>query len=83
MNFCFTVNDGDGATYEPWTDGYAVGYKVTWGDWTEYVYMNPSSRSPDEPDDGNPNVFVYIGSEGQPGQDPSVHYYTLFDGIGE
>jgi hypothetical protein len=64
------------ATYEPWTDGYAVGFKATRKSdgRVEYVYLNPSS----ETDDGQPNVFLYAGSTGHPALDHSIVYHDVF-----
>lgn len=64
-------------TYKPWTDGYAVGYKVTRhadGE-VSYIYFNPSF---DDESISHPDVFVYIGTEGDPQQDEAVHYYVPF-----
>lgn len=66
------VTSSDGATYTPWTDGWAVGFHVTFDDdrLAEYVYLNPSSES----DDGKNTVFVYQGDAGDPGTDePFIH----------
>lgn len=62
----------DGVSYELWTDGYAVGFKVTHlaSMAVEYVYLNPSSAS----DDGQPTVFLYHGAAGDPAADaPLLH----------
>jgi hypothetical protein len=69
------VDDPDsGTTYEPWTDGWAVGYRVTFADGrVEYFYLNPSGGS----DDNVPNVFVYRGEAGDPGSDTPQHHYDL------
>lgn len=64
------------ANYVPWTDGYAVGYRVVFKDGSrqdQYIYLNPSS----ETDDGIPNVFVYIGPHGDPAMDSPAHHYDL------
>ena len=77
--FDLVVPDTQGRTviYRPWTDGYAVGFKVTREDGkVEYIYFNPSNN-----DDGSddPNVFVYTGEHGDPSQDtPSVHFVQHF-----
>lgn len=68
------VVDAHGATYEPWSNGRSVGFKVTRSGRTEYVYLNPSSES----DDAKSNVFVYHGTEGDAGQDGTVVYVDLF-----
>lgn len=67
-------DDDSGATYTPWTDGYAVGFKVEHsGGRTEFIYLNPS----DGADDGVPNVFLYIGGAGDPNEDEPAHFYAL------
>jgi hypothetical protein len=72
----FDTNDRK-VTYHAWTDGHAIGYKVTRDDGkVEYVYLNPSGN-----DDGSddPNVFVYSGEHGDPSRDsPHVHIVQRF-----
>ena len=60
-------------TYEPWTDGHAIGFKLTHHNegTTSYIYLNPSGDS----DGGTPDVFVYQGVTGDPAQDAALHYY--------
>jgi cephalosporin-C deacetylase-like acetyl esterase len=61
-------------TYEPWTDGHAVGYRVMRGERVEYIYLNPSG----ETDDGQPTVFVYHGTAGDSSEDrPVTHFEVL------
>ena len=73
------VDEFGGVTYTPWTNGYAIGFKVTHrnGD-ISYVYFNPSVT------DGScqPDVFVYTGSHGDATlDDPECFITTAFDGI--
>lgn len=69
-----TYVDAHGTTWEPWTDGHAVGFKVTTPDGHgQYVYLNPSSES----DDGKPNVFLYHGPTGKPDLDGPVTYVDI------
>ena len=73
--------DGSAAfEFEPWTDGHAVGYKVTRhaDGAVQYVYLNPSQ---DTWSDGefHPDVFVYHGPHGHPAKDIPDHFYALFD----
>lgn len=72
----FLFHDQHGTTYEPWSDGVAVGFKVTRAanGLVEYVYLNPSG----EDSDGQPNVFFYQGNKGDPGEDIAVCYQNLF-----
>lgn len=57
-----TVVSDEGATFEPWTNGRMVGYKVTAeGMPTRYVVLNPSSAQ-DTGDIRDSDVFVYLGS---------------------
>ena len=71
------VIDGD-VTYTPWTDGYAVGFRMTRDDGTvSYIYLNPSDRD-GEPDD-TPAVFLYQGPHGHPAEDDAAHWYAPFD----
>lgn len=59
-------NDGSVCTYEPWSDGHAVGFKCTCNGTVTYIYLNPSGGG------DSPDVFVYMGDEGDPGQDGTV-----------
>lgn len=71
--------DGSPAfTFEPWTDGHAVGFKVTRhsDNATGYVYLNPSQDTWSD-GDFNPDVFVYCGTNGDPSQDTPYHYYDI------
>lgn len=70
----FKVSDeGTGTTYESWTDGYAIGFKVERGGKIEYIYLNPSR----DDDADQPNVFVYQGEHGTPALDTPVHHYLV------
>ena len=77
--------DGSPAfSFEPWTDGHAIGFKVTRheDDKVGYVYLNPSQ---DTWSDGqfNPDVFVYSGTHGEPAFDMPHHFYNIeFDDDG-
>lgn len=65
-----------GATWEPWTDGYGVGFKVTRNDGrVRYVYLNPSQE-----DEGDvPTVFLYEDGHGDPNDGETVCYLTPFE----
>ena len=83
MNFREVVTDvteaGEPAfTFTPWTDGHAVGFKVTrHTDGAEsYVYLNPSTDTWSD-GDFNPDVFVYTGVTGHPDSDRSHHFYNI------
>ena len=55
-----------GATYTPWTDGYAVGFRCQHANGAvEYIYLNPSQ----EEEGTLPNVFIYQGPHGDPALD--------------
>ena len=54
---------GETCTFEPWTNGWAVGFKVTTRkgnlpDVVEFVYLNPSGGG------DSPDAFVYCGEHG-------------------
>jgi hypothetical protein len=71
MNKWETITDRHGVTWEPWTDGWAVGFKVTAPDGrVEHVYLNPSSES----DDGVSTVFLYHKTK----EAQSVVYVDVF-----
>ena len=60
LDFDFTVETDQGATYTPWTNGFAVGYKVTDdGKPDRYILLNPSEADTN----GEDNVFVYLEDE--------------------
>ena len=42
---------------------------------TRYIYLNPSDHGTDE--EQKPNVFLYEGTECDPGQDQPHHYYDI------
>lgn len=68
------VIDAHGTTFEPWSDGWAVGYRLTSRDGAvSYLYLNPSSES----DDGTSNVFLYHGAAGDPRADGPVCYVDV------
>lgn len=76
QGWCTARRDSTFASYEPWTDGHAVGFRVTHKDGrVEFVYLNPSS---DIDQDDYENVFLYVGPHGDPGEDRSVCYVNLF-----
>ncbi len=67
-----------GEIYEPWTNGHAVGYKITRPDGrVEYLYLNASTGG--DKWDHKPNVFLYYGPNGDPSGDGALHYYDLDD----
>lgn len=65
-------------TFEPWTDGHAVGFRVTRAldGAVTYVYLNPST---DTWSDGafSPDVFLYHGPHGNPAHDLPQTYYNV------
>ena len=72
------VKDAHGVSYEPWTDGWAIGFRVMKDSrYDEYIYLNPSGE-----DDGEPprsNVFLYHGPKGDPAYDEPVCFRNVFD----
>lgn len=74
-----TVPDTQGrkVTYEPWTDGYAIGFKVTRDDGkVDYIYLVPSNN---EDGSDEPNVFIYSGHHGDPAHDMAHVHVCQFD----
>lgn len=68
------VTDAHGTRYEPWTDGWAVGFKVTAPSGVvSYVYLHPSSES----DDGVSNVFLCHGPRGDAAHDGPLCYVDV------
>lgn len=78
-----TNQDGTPAfTFEPWTDGHAIGFKVTRHADAKvgYVYLNPSQETWSD-GDFSPDAFVYTGTTGDIAQDSAHHFYNIdFDG---
>lgn len=72
------ISDDDAkVTYEPWTDGHAVGFKATNAEGeVRYIYLNPSGGS----GDGVANVFLYIGKTGDLEDAGYATFYDLFTG---
>ena len=61
--------DGSTATFQPWTDGWAVGYRFVVNGVVSYVLLNPSGGG------DSPDVFLYrtedvTGDEDHPRFDP-------------
>lgn len=76
-----SVTDSDtGIEFIPWTDGWAVGFRLVHQDGhEEYIYLNPSSDGGGDPDHRS-NVFVYQGKHGDPAMDtPYVHFNAEHD----
>ena len=74
------VTSAEGVRYEPWTDGWAIGFRVTHPERpTVYVYLNPSGEcDTGEVDDSC--VFLYHGPGGDPGaNDGPVTYVNMWD----
>lgn len=69
----------EGVTYVPFVDGPRVGYEIRRdGRAPTYLYFNPSSES----DDGQPNVFVYMGEDNDPSADDvPLHFYDIPHGL--
>jgi hypothetical protein len=68
----------DACTYVPWSEDGRIGYRVERPGYHRnneqmFIYLNPS----DESDDGVPNVFVYMGTTGDPTQDAPLHHYVI------
>lgn len=67
----------EGVTYVPFVDldDGRTGYTCRHEDGrVVLLYFNPSSDS----DDGQPNVFVYMGYDGTPASDQPLHHYNVF-----
>lgn len=76
------TDEGSGIVYEPWTNGWAVGFKVIYPSGaTGYVYLNPSQTEPvpGHENDDSPCVFVYSGTEGDPASDGAIIYVSTVE----
>ena len=71
------IKTDHGITYEPFTGKNGqVGFKVIKDNGAHtYIYLNPSDHDSDD----KPNVFLYIGSSGEPGYDSPECYFTFKD----
>lgn len=76
---CATSKDEHGGVWEPWTDGHAVGFKVTRDGKTRYVYLNPSLSSDVE----DSTTFCYVGENGDVEKDEPDCFFTIFYGDDE
>ena len=67
------IVNGD-VTWEPWTNGHAVGFRATNKKTgaVQYVYLNPSGSG-----DSSPDVFVYMDEFGDPAENPSPEIYLV------
>lgn len=64
-----------GVIYEQWTDGHAVGFKITHpSGQVGYVYLNPSTND----DPAEADVFLYSGPAGTPESDEPVCFVIPF-----
>lgn len=69
----------EGATFTPWTDGRAVGYKITAeGKLDMYIYLNPSSET-DTGEIEDSDVFVYRGDTGYADLDEPQCFVNVWD----
>lgn len=68
------------AVYHPWSDGYAVGYRVEFRDGRadEFIYLNPSM----EEEGDSPNVFLYQGAAGEAALDAPACEHHFVVGLG-
>jgi hypothetical protein len=78
MDAAKAIQTEEGATYTPWTDGYAVGFHVTApGKPDRWLLLNPSQTD----SLGESNAFVYLESnEPTPDrpQEQPVCYVTIW-----
>lgn len=84
------VTSVEGVTFTPWTDGWAVGFRVTreLDDKVEYVLLNPSSSHSGDGDmEGRGDVFLYatVGDdiEDPVGEGEPLTYVNVFDPVEE
>jgi hypothetical protein len=70
------IDAEDGVRYSPFTNGAGIGVRADHPDGrTEYVYLVPSTGD----SEGQPNVFVYSGTAGDPNEDGTVCYVNVFE----
>lgn len=72
----FPIVTAEGFTWEPVTDGWAIGFKVTDPETgkTRYIYLNPSSSD----EGGQATVFLYEGDTSSVIDAEAVCYLTPF-----
>jgi hypothetical protein len=70
-----TIKTDHGVIYEPYTGANGqIGFKVIKDNGAHtYIYLNPSDHDSED----EPNVFLYIGSSGEPGYDSPECYFTF------
>jgi hypothetical protein len=82
LMFPTRIRTEGGTLYEPWTDGRAIGYKVTLTTGSvKYIFLNPSDEEGGP--DSTPDVFVYIGPEPDPRLATAAHFYDMNDDEGD
>lgn len=70
-----TVIDESGHVFEPWTDGRAIGYRVTAPRGAvEYIYLSPWGRT----NMADATVVLYRGDAGRPDKDKARQLFGLF-----
>lgn len=77
--FDFKVDTVEGVTFTPWTDGWAIGFKVeAKGMPTRYLYLNPSSDTGLD-DQYETNAFIYLGPSGRQDDDGPCCHINIWD----
>jgi hypothetical protein len=72
--------ESERTVFEPWTDGFAVGFKVTReGRGVQFVYLNPSLDDGTEKGGDDGTVFLYQGPAGDPSVDPGLVHVDVFE----
>lgn len=78
-----TVTNMDGITWEPWTDGESIGFRVIEVDTgrVEIVKLTPTGSHDINPDNGaTADVFLYHDATGTAeGDGDAVTYINLFE----
>lgn len=75
------TSEGGRVTFTPWTDGFAVGFRVENRDTgkVRYVYLNPSTDDGTERQGDAGTVFLYLDATGGPESGETVCYLDTLD----
>lgn len=73
-SLCPGIATPEGASYAPWTDGWAVGVETR----SRHGIRTLLYLSPSETEEGEGSVLVYQGATGTPGEDKVMHRYDPF-----
>ena len=75
------TSDSGNVTWEPWTDGFAVGFVVTnkVTGTRRYLYLNPSTGDAAGGGGDTGTTFIYWDNEGVPADGMTISYIDVLE----